>query len=182
MVLYPKQLDVLMPLLDGWTPISTVDLEVFHDALRKVEEILGYGPSFGSTNFGPAGGNASVAARLDKFLELDGGLKDVAFVTGSAPMSRFAPDLQLSPISFGKTMSRNPSGPFGHGVMFATESPSFGASTWSNEVPANWWVRERYQDGVVIHATKLTGSVILGTQDDTVNFGLLVFSFGAFYP
>ena len=184
MVLYPKQLDAIMPLLDGFTPISSVDLQIFHDAVRRLEEVLGAGPATGASNYGPKGGNLSVKDRLDKFLEPYGGLHDIAFVNGSSQIGIFGGQSSTY-VGFGKSLTRSSVGLDGYGVLFTTQSPEWDStlSRWSQSCPANWWVNHaRRNDACIIRARDLDGAAILTAYDPLVNWGMLVFGYEAFYP
>lgn len=187
MVAFPQAIDVFLPLLDGFSPITQADLDVYQEAIRRLEEVLGAGPSTLLGNHGPKGGNASVRERLDKFLEPDGGLRDVAFVTGSTVLSQFSEDREGLYIPFGKQLSTASTGPQGYAVLFqpstpGTEEDGGGGRRWLAAGPACWWVATRRQDGVWIRARDMSGTKITIADDRTIEFACLVFGNESFYP
>lgn len=188
MVQFPRAIDVFLPLLDGFSAITQADLQVFQDALRKIEEVLGAEPSTAAGgNRGPKGGNTSVAARLNKFLELDGGLVDIALVTGTKRLEEFSEDNAGAFIPFGKQLSSASFGLDGYAVLFdattaGTEDDGNGTQRYLAASAAVWWVNDRRQDGVYLRARDMAGTKITKADARTIDYSCLAVGPGAFYP
>ena len=102
---WPTDVDVILPILDGWTPITRDDLDLYQDVITKIQEVLGAGYVDVLKTFpGPKAGNDDVADRLNTLLDPDGGMKGIAFVTGSIDIGRFSEDGEQGFIAFGKDM------------------------------------------------------------------------------
>lgn len=188
-VYYPRAIECLMPIIDGWTPVTAADLQVYQDVLYRLEQVLGTGPTnLAKSQFGPKGGNASVAARLNAFLEEDGRLHDIAFVTGTERLSAFSEAVGPGVfISFGgKTLSRSGHGPGSYIVLFSCKTPEFVGvqgqtySLPSVEVPALWWTTTKEPHGCRIGGRQADGSIIDPTSNVTVEFALLAFGYESY--
>ena len=184
---YPRAIECLLPVVDGWTPITAADLNMYQAVLRRIEEVLGAGPTNQLTTlFGPKSGNASVAARLNEFLEEGGTLVDIAFVTGTERLGAFAESGPGAFISFGgKSLSRAGDGPDSYFVLFAVQSADYedveGQSYQepSREVPACWWTRNKLSTGVWIQARTPDGIVIDASNQTAIPFALLAIGYDA---
>ena len=172
---YPGNLDVFLALLDGFHPVAADDLNLLTDAIERIEVTLGYGITDGVV-YGPKGGNASVRERLDTFLEDYGGLRDVAFVTGTLLMGQFNENGPGAFIGFGKSLSSQ-----NYTVLFtamnSTQEESGGTQFWTLKTPAIVWIAAngRIPTGVTLQARRADGSTIPASDETTVTFGLLVF-------
>jgi hypothetical protein len=175
---YPTNLDVFLPLLDGLHPIGSDDLNLIHEALENIESTLGYGPTDGVTS-GPKAGNASVRERLDTFLEDYGGLRDVAFVTGTAALGQFC-DLEPAGffVGFGKSLSSQD-----YTVLFTALQGEKEGTAWSRYTPAIVWISPngRTPNGVFLQAMAANGERFVKTDDRTVTFAVLAFGPKATY-
>lgn len=166
-----------MPIVDGWTPITVEDLNVYGATLRRISEILGAGPNgptSGSTVFGPKGSNADVADRLNEFLEKDGRLVDIAFVTGTAQLGDFSELRNGIRIGFGKTLSRAGEGSDSYAILFDAMIPDIVSGSWNVLVPCQWWTSLRLKDSVEIIARDMNGNTIAIADSTAVKYSLLV--------
>ena len=177
---YPLVVETIMAIIDGWTPITPEDLDVYQDTIVKLEQTLGAGHNdAAATQFGPKGGNADLAQRLDRFLERDGGLQDIAYVTGTAQLGEFSELGGGKMIAFGKNISGavpgtgDLPGPQSYHVLFACKSPGVEGALYETTVPALWWTDTRFPGSVVIYARTLEGDAITVGDDTQVTFGLL---------
>ncbi len=184
LVQFPEAVDVILPILDGWTPITPQDLNVYGAVMRRIEEVLGAGnngPIGGSLLYGPKAGATSLADRLDSFLDLDGTMQDIAFVTGSTPLSAFTGNGLFVP--FGKTLSRGGEGADSYITMFDCKSPGTedesGTERWDPEVPSCWWTNQKSTTGVTIAARGMRNEAF-GTTQSTVQYCLLAIAYEAF--
>lgn len=191
-VRFPRELDVFLPILDSMTPINPVDLNLYQSAISQIQAALGYGVSdtSPSTTYGPAGGNTDLAERLDAFLDPDGGLHDIAFITGTSPLGDFSAAGTGKTIPFGKTINGTSPSSSAYRVLFQAQAVDDGNGVYDhNKVPSCWWVYARFSDSVLIKAQSMAG-VITGvnpqyippTSDSTsVNWCCLVIGTEAMY-
>lgn len=187
-ILWPRSIDVIMTILDGWTPITAKDLDIYGETIERLEAILGAGAvDLAATKFGPSGANTDLAERLDRFLQKDGALHDVAYVTGSVALGAFSDDEggvlgagHLIP--FGKAITgANTSGGSYH-VMFTAKSPGVVEDTgdYNLNVPALWWTSSKFPESCTIVATRADGSSISIASEETIEYALLAIGYGAF--
>jgi len=158
--IFPNGLDVFVPLLDGYHPITADDLNERQRTIEKIQQALGWGTIDGAV--GPKGPSSTVAARLGSMFEADGGMKDIAFVTGTVAIGRFSEDLLTDPspklrglyIPFGKTITGGTMGSSGYAVLFSSMVKDGGSE---RNYPGIWYVANRDAAGVTIGAKKPTG-------------------------
>ena len=163
---FPRELDVFMPILDAVTPISPTDLNLYQLAIRQIQIVLGadISDTSPSTTYGPKGGNTDLTERLDAFLDPDGGLHDIAFVTGETPLGHFSPDGTGAVIPFGKKINGASSGSTGYTVLFEAQTVDDGAGIWARDkTPSLWWVVTRFQDSCLIKGVTMEGQVGFNT-------------------
>ncbi len=175
---YPANLDVFLTLVDGFHPVTADDQNLLLEALERVEQAMGWGPTDGPT-YGPKGGNADVRQRLDTFLEDYGGLKDVAFVTGTCRLGQLADsEPQGLFVSFGKSLSSQ-----NYTVLWTCMQPEKDGDNWSLATPAIAWIAHngRTANGVFFYAVLADGTRINPTDDRTATFAVLAFGPGATY-
>lgn len=176
---YPLGLDVFIPLIDGFSPIEAGDINLQLAAIERIQQALGYGEArsnygtFGA--WGPKGTAADVAARLDGLLEPNGGMKDVAFVTGSSQAGGFAPSTGGLYIPFGKRITGATMGPGGYVVVFG-----FLQEDASKAGPAYPYVADKTEYGCWIKARSWDGQALFASTSDSVKWSLL--AFGASVP
>lgn len=176
--LFPKSLDVFMTLVDGFHPITAADRQLLQDSLRAIQDALGAGVSrtTASTTYGPKGGNLDVATRLSKFLDPDGGLKDIAFVTGSTTFGDWTDAYSGHTVGFGKTLAA------GDYTVLLTFQHDSGDSFWSPLSPCMWHVAFRNTSSVTIKARDMVGQNSIAPTDSTpIKFGLLAIGAQAYY-
>ena len=177
--LFPKSLDVFLTLIDGFHPIAAVDRQLIGDAIQAIQTALGTGVNrtAGSTTYGPKGGNTSVAARIAAFLDPDGGLKDIAFVTGSSAVGEWTDQGGAAGkvIDFGKTLSASD-----YSVLMTFETDA-GGSSWSTAVPCLWHVGLRGTDTVAIKARGVAGDLLYAADQTTVRYACLAIGAQAYY-
>lgn len=185
-IAWPEQVDVILTLMDGWTPITREDLDVYQDLTMKLQEVLGSGyVNIGKTAVGPAGNSGSVSERLGRFLDPGGQMFDIAYVSGSASLGHFSEDGSGAFIGFGKALTNKAGfGEDAFAVLFSVKSPmteeEFSIQKWQPDAPALWWVEARAKDGVWIKARKTDGSAIQTTDSGQVQYALLAIGYGAF--
>lgn len=183
-VQYPRQLETAMVILDGFIPIAEADLDAYQEVARKLEETLGAGwTDAGQNLFGPKSGNASLAERLDRFLDPDGGLHDIAYVTGTRDLGDFSEAGGGAIIPFGKNLSRGGIGPDSYHVLFACKTRGTFQDSglfYEQNVPALWWTVEKLRGSVVIMARTMDGQAIASGDDTPATFGLLAIGYEAF--
>lgn len=184
-VTWPEAINVILPILDGWTPITALDLSVYGDVIRRIEEVLGAGPTTTAGSlFGPKSGNADLAERLDRFLEPDGRIHDVAYATGTAALGSFTEVAGSGAfVSWGRQLSRSPSGRDGIAVLFTASSFAQNDADpplWRGNAPVQWWLNARTRDGAFIKARNLDGSQIRFSDSDLVTWGVLGVGYEAY--
>lgn len=171
---YPLGLDVFLPLIDGYSPIEASDMNLQQAAIEKIQQALGYGEArsnygtFGA--WGPKGLSADVAARLDGLLEPNGGMKDVAFVTGASPAGVFAHSTGGHYIPFGKRITGATMGPGGYVVVF-----SFQQEDPAGAGPAYPYVADKTEYGCWIKARSWDGQGLFVTETESIKWALLAF-------
>lgn len=165
-----------MPLTDGLMPISEDDHNRIHSAITNLQEVLGRGQSqvYAGATKGPKGLEADVSARLDRLLEDDGGLKDIAFVHGEAVSGQFSESGTGLFIPFGKAITGATIGPSGYVVAFQV------GGDLDQEMPASWWVAGKLPTGCFIKARNvlahaLGGGYISPEKAHSVTYSLLAF-------
>ena len=186
-ILFPEQLDIILPILDGWTPIDERDLNVYTDVIRQIEEVLGAGPTgvVIATGIGPSSANANVAERIGRFLDPDGSMHDIAFASGTIPIGWFSEDNSLGAfIRFGKRLSNTTIGGSGYMVLLTFQSSGSedvsGVKKWKEDAPGSWWITRRFLDGVYIKGRDLGGNKIDKSNQGSVNYAILVFGYESF--
>lgn len=187
-VTYPEAVDVFLPLLDGWTPITPLDLNLHGAVMRRIEEVLGAGDNIVFTapsTYGPKAANSSLADRLDAFLELDGTLRDMALVTGSAKLGEFQGDTAVGKfVGFGKTLSVAGDGVDSYMVLFDCRIQGSvdegGTEFFDSKVPCLWWTNQKIQTGCWIAARTMKGSAIDPSDSTVVEFCLLAIGYDNF--
>lgn len=184
---FPQAGQVFFPLLDGFHPITPEDLEVYQDAIEAVQQALGAGivnPFTGSPFFGPKASNSDVADRLDAFLESDGGLKDVVFMSGTAPLGFFSETGAGAFFGFPKTLSRGGEGIDSYTVLFTCKADGSedegGTEFWKVEVPAIWAVNGRSTTGLFMVARHLDGTAIDPADSTAIEWAMIVVGYEAF--
>lgn len=182
---FPTDLEALLPIIDGFTPLVAADLQLYQDAILRIEAALGAGSTtLAGGGYGPKGGNASLRQRLDKFLEPEGGLRGIAFVTGTAQLGEFSEDQALGfHVAFGKDLNRGSSvGLDGYVVLFACQSPQADGNLWSGDCPALWWVEEgRTPSGFRMKARDLHSRKIPVNSTEQIHWACLALGYDAFY-
>jgi len=137
--IFPYSLDAFLPLVDGFHPIDALDLNDKATALEQLSKALGYGvsPAYSGTAIGPKGKNTSVDARLDTFLDANGSLRDVAFVTGTVAVGLFDEDTPGFQIPFGKTFTST-----AYTVLLSVVGDDT-QNSFAIEVPVYYWVKSK---------------------------------------
>lgn len=183
---WPATVDVLMSLIDGWTPITAEDLEVYQDLVEKIEEVLGGGYADQTTQsvVGPKASNADVAERLNAFLEPGGQLKDISYTNGEGAGSQLWDDTGLfqnsgEPLPFGKDISGNTKGLYGYFIMFQAQSPGNSSNAWDTDTPSLWWVKTKESSQVRLQARDL-GNGAYGFSNRPYKYQMLAIGQGAF--
>ena len=159
--IFPNGLDVFVPLLDGYHPITAGDINERLTAIERIQQALGWGTI--DNVAGPKGNYTDVATRLSSIFETDGGLKDIAFVTGSTHMGRWSEDYltQGNPrdrgmyIPFGKTITGGTMSSGGYAVLFSTMVQD---GMGERNFPGIWWVVNRNPEGVTIGGRRPWGA------------------------
>lgn len=183
---WPAAVDVVLSIMDGWTPITREDLDVYQDLVVKLQEVLGTGyTNIGQSHIGPSSGNEDVAARLNRLLDPDGGLFDIAYVSGSLHLGSFAETGAGAYIPFGKSITNKAGfGEDAFGILFMPAAQQTldegGTQKWQPETPAQWWIAARAIDGVWIQARDCKGNPIQPQDSGTAQYSMLVFGYGAF--
>ncbi len=185
MAKFPQSGEVFIPIIDGFTPITAADLQVYQGAIAAVEGALGGGSvNIADNIIGPSASNADLASRLDAFLDADGGLRDVVFMTGSNPLGYFSETGSGGFFGFPKTISRAGEGVDSYFVHFAFKGAGSvdegGTDRWTTKVPAIWAINGRSPTGLFIVAREMDGTPIDPAADDTVEWAMLVVGYGAF--
>lgn len=178
---FPKQLDVFLPLIDGFHPMAADDINAIMQAIENCQKTLGWGqePS-APTAIGPKGDAADVAERLlNLFSDTESTLRDFAFVTGSVELSALtdnANNIGLN-IPFGTTMSGTDII-----ILFATNIPGEDSDgTQSQNATGAWWVSQINTSSVWIQARLANGDQISTDNETSVNYGILAFGPRAHY-
>lgn len=179
---FPKQLDVFLPLIDGFHPMSADDINAIMQAIENCQRTLGWGPEPSAAGaVGPKGDAANVAERLlNLFSETESTIRDFAFVTGSVELSALTDNgsgsLGLN-IPFGVTMSGTDII-----ILFATNIPGDGSDgTQSQNATGAWWVSQISTSSVWIQARLANGDQITTDNETSVNYGILAFGPRAHY-
>lgn len=168
---YPKSLDVFMPTQDGFTPIVADDLNDIADAITAIQTALGWGPSLVYRNLsspfeyignGARGTNQSVKERLDNYLERDGGLKDIAMVTGESRLMEFDENGAGVLVDFKKDITGSSvSDPNPYSLWFQGYAPEGGTGVsttdFDTNLAAHFWCSLRGKSTCVIKARGLNG-------------------------
>jgi len=137
--IFPLSLDAFLPLVDGFHPIDELDLNDKASALEQIQKALGIGisPAYSGTAIGPKGKNTDLRARLDTFLDDNGSLRDIAFITGATNVGWFDEDLQGFEVPFGKTFTS-----LNYTVLFSAIGGD-STDSWAWEVPTYYWVKQK---------------------------------------
>jgi hypothetical protein len=175
--IYPKGLDSFMPALDGFTPIVPEDLNDVASAIRNIQNALGFGQSTAySAGSGPKGSNTTLKERLDKFLERDGLMKDVAFITGSNEIHAFDENTAGVEVFFGKTIKGHSVGdPNPYGVWFqgfVETEPTSGL--YPSYLPGHFWCTSRGPTSCFIHARGLDLTALTAVKSEVVRWACIV--------
>lgn len=186
-VIFPEAIDVIMPIIDGWTPITPADLNTYGAVLRRVEEVLGAGPNIQFTapfTYGPKGANTSLQERIDAFLEVNGRPKDVAIVTGGGRLGDFSEDTVGKFVGFGTTLSIAGDGTDAYVILFDCQvtgtDEEGGIDVPKMNVPVLWWVNQKITTGCWIQARQQDGNKIDQSDGTQVQFCLLAFAYDSF--
>lgn len=173
---FPKTIEVFLPLLDGVHPIVPADLNDMELVMETLQEILGYdvSPAFG-TGTGPKGKNKDVAERLGVFLEDDGALNDIAFVTLETEAGRFNEDVGGLAIPFGKQLSSTDYRIVLQAFTEESAETGGGASRPTLIVPGWIWVENKSRNFVQLAARSMDIFKLQQSSAQKVIVSLLAF-------
>lgn len=173
---FPTSIEVFMPLLDGVHPIVPSDLNDMARVLNSIQEALGYdvSPAYGAGD-GPKGTNVDVADRLGTFLDEEGKLRDIAFVTHETRAGSFNENVGEF-IPFGKQLTSTDYRVLIQIMSEESSSGGSGASTPSLNTPAHVWIGAKSRSGLVLYARSMDGYILQSSSTEAVT--VLVLAFG----
>lgn len=183
--IYPKGLDTFIPALDGWTPIVPDDMNDVATAIENTQRALGWGLSkvYRDTGTGvyygdgPKGQNASLKERLDEFLDPDGSMRDVVFVTGEAPIHAFNEGGVGVEVSFGKTLGGSSIGDqnaYGGWFQCYAEADPDSSSLYPSYLPAHFWIGSRGPRSCIWYGRGLDLSQLSPVKSEIVKWACLM--------
>lgn len=178
---FPKTIEVFMPLLDGVHPVVPEDINEMRRVLETLQDVLGYGnsPLYGGTTPGPKGKNKDVDERLDTFLDVDGSLRDVAFVTVETHAGAFYERTLGLFVPFGKQLVSTDYRVIYQTFSDAQKDSSAGVSIPHPHAPSWIWVAQKSRNGVRLAGRTVEGWILAPATNQKVIVQLLVFGAGS---
>lgn len=176
-----------MPIVDGWTPITAEDLQIYQELIAAVQEVLGAGRvDAAGTIYGPKASNPTLADRLDQFLDDEGGLRDIVFLTGTKQLGEFSEDGVGARFSFSpKVMTRSGENPDSYVILLDFQSPETvdvgGVEYWDLKVPCIWAPTARAPDFCTVWARNMNGNRIQLNDSTQVRYQFLAIGYEAYY-
>lgn len=175
---FPETVNVFLPLIDGHTPIDAGDLNALNDALTNIEDALGYGvsPTYGGSAIGPKGLNDDVRARLDAFLDDEGGLLEVWGESGSINTNLFRQGVILP---FRRSLVQS-TATTTHAIVSVLDDDS--SSGEKANAPAWFWISRKSPSGFWFQGKRASGLDISQDENRSIRWAILVFGDKAVGP